>query len=191
MAPTEALTGRLLIASPSLEDPNFTRTVILMLAHSIQGALGVILNRPSAADVDEILPQWRPLATEPTRVFRGGPVSINAAICLAQPATGADSSLDGAPGVEATVAGLVSVDLERDPMSVSAAIAGLRVFSGYAGWTAGQLDAEMEAGGWIVTDPRPDELLTHDPDGLWARVLTRMGGLRRTYANAPPSLSLN
>lgn len=192
MALTEALAGRLLVASPSLEDPNFTRTVILMLASTYEGALGIILNRPSPADVDEILPQWRPYAASPTRVFRGGPVSINAAICLAEPVEGQPpGDLSEAPGIEATVAGLVSVDLAREPSSVSSVIASLRVFSGYAGWGAGQLEAEMEEGGWIVTDPHPGDLLTDDPEGLWGRVLGRMGWLRATYAKAPPSLSLN
>lgn len=183
------LAGRLLVASPSLEDPNFTRTVLLMLAHAADGALGIVLNRPSAADVDEILPQWRSLAASPPRVFRGGPVSINAAICLAVPAGGPPAG--GTPGVEATVGGLVSIDLERDPASVEPAIAALRVFSGYAGWAAGQLEAEMAAGGWILADPLPGELLTDDPDGLWTRLVSRLGGLRRAYVNAPPRLSMN
>ena len=180
--------GRLLIASPSLEDPNFTRTVVLLLAHSYEGALGIVLNRPSPAAVDEILPQWHAYAFSPARVFRGGPVSISSAICLAVPSSGASEPVDG---VDETVAGLVSIDLDREPDAVSAAIAGLRVFSGYAGWGAGQLEAELERGGWILTDPLPGELLTDDPDTLWARVLQRLGGLRKIYVNAPPSLSMN
>ena len=192
MALTQPLTGRLLVASPSLEDTNFTRTVILMLAHSHEGALGIVINRPSPADIVEILPQWRDLAASPTRVFRGGPVSINAAFCLAEPAIGAQmTTLEAAPGIETTVAGLVSIDLDLDPSAVSSLITALRVFSGYAGWSAGQLEGELEAGGWIVTDPEPSDLLTEDPDGLWSLVLRRMGGLRAVYAKAPPSLSMN
>lgn len=191
MALTEPLAGRLLVASPSLDDPNFTRTVVLLLAHNLEGSLGVVLNRPSPADIEEILPQWRGLAATPTRVFRGGPVSVNAAICLAQPAGGMASTSSAGGGIEATVAGLLSVDLERDPSTVGDAVGALRVFSGYAGWGSGQLEREMAAGGWVVTDPAPGDLLTDDPEGLWARVLTRMGGLRKAYAKAPPSLSMN
>jgi putative transcriptional regulator len=184
----EPIRGRLLIASPSLEDPNFTRTVLLLLAHSHEGALGIVLNRPSPAAVDEILPQWHPYAFPPARVFRGGPVSVSSAICLAVPSPTATSPVEG---VDETVAGLVSVDLDREPDAISAAIAGLRVFSGYAGWSAGQLEAEIERGGWILADPVAGELLTDDPDTLWARILQRLGGLRKIYVNAPPSLSMN
>ncbi|HEX7166155.1 MAG TPA: YqgE/AlgH family protein [Acidimicrobiales bacterium] len=188
---TDKLRGRLLVASPSLEDANFARAVILMLAHSDEGALGVVLNRPTAADVDEILPRWRDLAAPPERVFRGGPVGVSSAICLASPRPGREADVASADGVDHTVAGLVSVDLERDPSVVASAIDGLRVFSGYAGWGAGQLEGELAVGGWIVVDPLPGELLTRDPDTLWERVLRRLGGLRAAYANAPPELSLN
>jgi putative transcriptional regulator len=184
----EPMRGRLLIASPSLEDPNFTRTVVLLLAHTHDGALGIVLNRPSPAAVDELLPQWHPYAVTPARVFRGGPVSVSSAFCLALPNTTSPAPVDG---VDETVAGLVSIDLERDPDAVSAAITGLRVFSGYAGWGAGQLETELEIGGWILTDPAPNELITDEPDALWTHVLERLGGLRRTYVNAPPSLSMN
>jgi putative transcriptional regulator len=180
------MVGRLLVASPSLEDPNFTRTVILLLAHSDEGALGIVLNRPSPADVAEILPQWKPFAADPTRVFLGGPVSPRSVICLAAPASDARPA-----GIDDTVAGLVSVDLARDPDEIGGAVARLRLFSGYAGWSGGQLEGEMEQGGWILTDPAPGDLFYDDPDELWAAVLTRMGGLRARYAKAPPKLSLN
>ena len=189
VAAKERLTGRLLIASPSLEDPNFSRTVVLMLAHTEEGALGVILNRPSPAHISEILPQWKALAGEPAQVFRGGPVSINSAICLGMPTP--TGLVDLPDGVEPTVAGLVSVDLERDPDDVASALVGLRVYSGYAGWDEGQLEGELEAGGWISAEPLPHELLTEFPDELWATVLRRLGGLRSAYVNAPPRLSMN
>lgn len=183
------LRGRLLVASPSLEDPNFARSVVLLLAHGDHGALGIILNRPSEAEVSDILPVWHELAAPPAMVFRGGPVAISSAICLARARS--RSAIESVEGLEETVVGLVSVDLERDPAIVDAAIHGLRVFSGYAGWTAGQLEAELELGGWIVAEAEPDDPLTSDPDGLWARVLRRQGGLRAAYALAPPQLSLN
>lgn len=182
--------GRLLVASPSLEDPNFSRAVVLLLVHGSEGALGIVINRPSPAGIEEILPQWRDLAAFPARVFRGGPVSVSNAICLAEPSK--DLAVASYPhGVEPTVAGLVSVDLGGDPALLAPALHELRVFSGYAGWSAGQLESEMEAGGWIVTDPLPGDLLTDDPETLWALVLRRMGGIRSAYAKAPPSLSLN
>jgi putative transcriptional regulator len=181
--------GQLLVASPSLEDPNFVRTVVLLVAHGEEeGALGVVLNRPTGAEVGEILAIWQPLALPPAEVFRGGPVFVDAAICLARPTPGV--SVDGVEGLEPTVAGLMSVDLERGPDAYEGAIAGIRVFTGYAGWSAGQLEAELEIGGWILTDAFEDPL-TAEPDELWAAVLRRQGGLRAAYSNAPPKLSLN
>jgi putative transcriptional regulator len=185
---TTSYRGQLLVASPSLEDPNFVRTVILIVAHGDEGALGVILNRPTGADVSEILLDWQEIAFHPAEVFRGGPVFIEAAICLARPR--ANAVVDGVEGLEPTVAGLMSVDLQRGREAYGDTIEGIRVFFGYAGWSAGQLEEELELGGWIVTDAIEDPLTT-DPSDLWAKVLRRQGGLRAAYSNAPPKLSLN
>lgn len=184
-----SLSGQLLVASPSLDDPNFTRSVVLLLAHGAEGALGVILNRPIGAAVHEILPQWQYLAIPPAEVFRGGPVAVNSAICLGRVRAGVD--VTAVDGLESTVAGLVSVDLNRDPDHFGDAIAGIRVFSGYAGWSAAQLEGELEQGGWILTPVAPHDVLTADPDELWGTVLRHQGGLRAVYATAPPNLSLN
>ena len=184
-----SLTGQLLVASPSLEDPNFARAVVLLLAHGDEGALGIILNRPLGAAVHEILPQWQYLAFPPAEVFRGGPVAVNSVICLGRVRAGVD--VDAVDGLQGTVAGLFSIDLNRDPDEYGGAIAGLRVFSGYAGWSAGQLEGELQQGGWILMPVLPHDPLTTEPDELWATVLRHLGGLRAVYATAPPNLSLN
>ena len=96
--------GRLLVATPLLEDPNFRRAVVLVVEHEeVQGTLGVVLNRPTAIGVGQVLEQWTELATEPSVVFRGGPVAPNSALALAM-VPGKDEPigwrpLDGAPAL--------------------------------------------------------------------------------------------
>ncbi len=168
------LTGSLLVASPLLADPNFFRTVVLVLQHHDDGAVGVVLNRPSGSPVDAHLPAWAPLAADPRVVFVGGPVEEAVAIAL------------GDAGEEMPVAGLRIVDLE----SVQAGT-WVRVFSGYAGWSPGQVEAELEEGSWMVVEARMEDARTPDPGALWHDVLRRQRGPLRLLATYPPDPALN
>jgi putative transcriptional regulator len=196
--------GSLLVALPTLEEPTFHRTVILMLAFGPKdGALGVVLNRPNDVPVEALLPGWEQLAAPPDSVFVGGPVSRDSVICLAtlkRPvAVGDDPDGDGAepvPGCAPIPDGrasgrLATVDLNRSPSEVEDAVSAVRLFSGYAGWSAGQLESELRAGSWLVLPTEDDDALTADPEGLWTRVLARQAGHVALYAKAPPSLSMN
>jgi putative transcriptional regulator len=173
-----SLAGSLLVASPTLEDPNFARSVVLLLDHDADGALGVVLNRPSQISAFDALPRWAALASEPAVVHVGGPVTPQVVVCLGRVRGGA------ANGVPSTVpqgwtplTGAVgAVDLEREPDEVVACLDGLRLFAGYAGWGAGQLETELRLGGWLVVPAEPDDAFTHEPDKLWSRVLRRQGG---------------
>lgn len=161
--------GCLLVANPLLPDPNFDRTVVLLLAYNDEGALGLVLNRPSQMGVSEPLPQWEHLAAAPAVLFLGGPVQHQAVICLARNAAeeaGADGWKEVAPGVG-------TVDLDQDPVSVAGRVGQVRLFAGYAGWAAGQLEGEMEAGAWWVVDPDPGDAFTVRPGELWKQVLRR------------------
>lgn len=181
---TEGLSGRLLVASPSMHDPNFDRTVILVLEHG-EGALGVVLNRPSETSIEDPLPLWRAQAAEPSVVFVGGPVG-EAAICLAHsPRSGVGS------GWQQLFAGLGTLDVALPPEEVGVPIDGLRVFAGYAGWGAGQLEAEIAAGAWFVVAAEPGDAFSPDPAGLWRRVLRRQRGMLSTVATFPSDLSVN
>jgi putative transcriptional regulator len=182
-----ALQGKLLVAAPSLVDPNFARTVVLLLAHSDQGALGLVLNRPTITSVSSPLPEWEDLASDPAVIFVGGPVS-QGTICLARvkPEVSVPSSgylpLEGALG---------TVDLESDPAFVAPWVEALRIFAGYAGWGPGQLEAEIEEGAWWALEAAQDDAFSDDVPNLWKKVLRRQGGLLALVSAYPPDPSLN
>jgi putative transcriptional regulator len=181
----ESLEGRLLVAAPTMYDSNFDRTVVLVLEHSGEGALGLVLNRPSDDDVFSALPRWDSLAAEPAVIFSGGPVSPGAAICLAR-AEGAEVE-----GWKPLFDGLGTVDLDLDPADLGVAIQKVRVFAGYSGWGPGQLDAEVDQGGWFVLDRLPSDALSGEPETLWEAVLRRQEGNLALVANFPPDVSVN
>lgn len=178
------------MALPSLEDPNFHHTVLVMLAFSPdEGALGVVLNRPNHIPIATVVPGWEALAAAPYCLFVGGPVARDSLICLAQLKPEAAGGFDGCSPVG--TGPLATVDLNREAYEMAPGLDRLRIFSGYAGWGAGQLEGELEAGGWLVLPSEEGDVFTSEPDGLWRRVLRRQGGYIAIYANAPPKLSLN
>ena len=184
---SDSLRGRLLVATPDLADPNFFRTVVLILEHTDDGALGVVLNRPSPdTTVETPLPAWAPLAVDPPVIFVGGPVQPEAAIGLARRADRGDPD-----GFAPLSDELGTVDLERDPALVAPRIDRLRVFAGYSGWGPHQLEAELEADGWFVVDAEPSDLWTAEPEALWRAVLRRQRGKERLFAEYPLDASLN
>lgn len=181
-----SLQGRLLVANPRLPDPNFDRTVVLMLAHGADGALGLVLNRPSQTAVADSLPGWEHLASPPTVVFVGGPVEPSAIICIAQRV-----DPDSSDGGWASVTGRMGTfDLSQGPEAASG-LRGLRVFAGYAGWGPGQLEGEIEAGGWFVVDVEPGDATYEDPGSLWRSVLRRQRSSMALVAGYPPDPSMN
>lgn len=184
----ESTRGRLLVATPPLLDPNFVRTVVLMIEHNADGALGVVLNRPSATHLAEVLPAWGDLAVAPGFVHVGGPVQPDGMIGLARldPAGPLD-----VPGVTVVWPGVGTVDLDGPVPGGAAGLHGVRGFAGYSGWGPGQLDGEIATGSWFVVDRRPDDLWSDEPAGLWHRVLRRQPGPLAQFANAPIDPSTN
>lgn len=196
-APPDSLTGYLLVASPRLADPNFTRRVALVLDHGDHGALGVVIDRPGGVAVAELLPQWHPLATAPAEVFVGGPVARNALIGLVQLAArpgDSEEAVLGLSGWKVLVDAekpVGTVDLASDPAPVSESSVGVRLFSGYAGWDSGQLEAEIEEGSWYVVPAEARDLISADPEGLWRRVLRRQDGALAVVSGYPEDPALN
>jgi len=189
-----SLKGQLLVAAPGLLDPNFVRTVVLLLEHNDEGALGVVLNRPTNLDVADPLPLWRPVAATPAVIFAGGPVGDGVAIGLGRlnavaVAPLAPTTADDA-GFAPLFGPLASVDLARSPDDI-AGLELVRIFAGYAGWTGGQLEDEIEQGGWIIVEALPDDALAPEPDDLWRAVLKRQPGTMSWLANFPLDPRMN
>jgi putative transcriptional regulator len=174
-----SLAGRLLVATASLVDPNFHLTAALLLEHGEHGALGVVLNRPSEIPVEQILPDWAHAVSEPKVVFHGGPVQPNTVIAVAR------SRVEAPSGWQRVLGPLGVVDLDADPAIVAPDIRGFRVVAGYAGWSAGQLEAEIASGAWFVIAAGDDDPFCKDPDELWRSVLRRQGGLFTTVSTNP------
>ena len=174
------------MATPLLGDGIFDRSVILVLDHDEDdGAIGVILNRPSELDLASALPEWRGAAAEPGVVFLGGPVAQGGVLCLGRASAGT------ATGWQQVVGTVGIVDLERAPEDVLGEVDQVRVFTGYSGWSPGQLEGELEAGAWLVTDSVPEDALSLDPGGLWRAVLRRQRGRTAWLANFPEDPALN
>jgi putative transcriptional regulator len=177
--------GRLLVAAPSLVDPNFRRSVVLMLEHSEEGALGLVLNRPTPLVAREALPgRLAQAMPDDARVHQGGPVQPEAVILLAD---FADASR--AATIAFDTVGIVDPDAEPDRLEDH--VRSIRAFGGYAGWAGGQLEQEIAEEAWIDAQGRPEDVFTEDPEGLWSRVLDRKGGSWRLIARMPEDPSVN
>ena len=162
-----SLKGKLLIAAPKLAD-YFRRTVVLVLEHNEEGAMGVVLNRPTETPVAEAVPDLAELAGEDSLVHAGGPVNPSTVIALGD--------------VDGTTQLLGPEDTELE-------LRRLRVFAGYAGWAPGQLDGELEEEAWITDPAKPGDPFAEND--LWPEVLQRKGGAYALLATMPPDPSLN
>jgi putative transcriptional regulator len=173
----DSVRGKLLIASPGLTD-FFRRTVVLVLEHSEDGAVGVVLNRPSETAVDDAVPDL-PVLVDPDEVVHlGGPVRPETVLVLGRfddPSEAASIVLDDL--------GVV------DPGIDHPALHAVRVYAGHAGWAPGQLDGELEQDAWIVEDASADD--PFDEGDLWSDVLDRKGGGYTLLARMPEDPSLN
>ena len=185
MDPMEALSGRLLVATPAIESGPFLRSVVFLLDHDADGALGVILNRPLESDVDDILPGWAGLVNAPECLFDGGPVAMDSALAL-----GVIADTVGPVGWRQMAGRVGLVDLDG-PLPAGGQLAGLRVFAGYAGWDAEQLEEELAEGAWLVVDARDSDLFSPQPETLWRDVLLRQDDDVRVWTSFPDDPSAN
>jgi putative transcriptional regulator len=180
----ESLRGQLLVASPTLIDPNFLRTVVLITEHTDDGEMGIVLNRPSTATVEEAAPELEALVVPEDDVYIGGPVQPTAIVVVADFQRPDDA---GVP-IFSTV-GFVAAGSE--PSAVEATSTQARVFAGFAGWAPGQLEGEIERDDWFLEPARVGDVFTPDPEDLWSEVLDRKGGEYALVARMPLDPSLN
>jgi putative transcriptional regulator len=175
--------GQLLIAGPGLLDPNFWRTVVLIVEHSEEGALGLVLNRPSETTVGEAVAELEQLLDLDDPLYVGGPVQPSALIVLAEFDTPAEAALIAFENV-----GVLANGAQEQP---SSSVRRGRAFVGHAGWGPGQLDDEVERGDWILEPAQREDAFSGAPLELWSSVLTRKGGSYALVARMPPDPSVN
>jgi putative transcriptional regulator len=173
-----------LIAGPSLLDPNFWRTVVLIVEHNEEGALGLVLNRPSETSVGEAVPELASVVEGDEQLFIGGPVQPSSVIVLAQFEDPGDAALLAFDDVGVLGTG-------PSPEELTTGVRAGRAFLGHAGWGPGQLDGELERGDWIVEPARFGDAFSIDARGLWSEVLTRKGGSYALVARMPADPSMN
>jgi putative transcriptional regulator len=183
MGAMDSLRGQLLIASPSLLDPNFRRAVVLVTEHSDDGAAGLVLNRPSPAEVAEVVPVLEPLVDDGDPVWVGGPVQPEAVLVLGEFPDPEDAAVP--------LFGSLGFPSLEEPDDVVPLTTRRRVFAGYAGWGAGQLEDELDRDDWILEPAQPDDAFTDAPEELWRDVLRRKGGVYELVARMPEDPSLN
>jgi putative transcriptional regulator len=179
----DTLRGQLLVASPGLLDPNFRRTVVLVIAHDEEGAVGIVLNRRSETEVVDAVPELADVAGPGGLVSVGGPVQSGAVVVLAE-----WDDEDEAGSIVFGDVGLMGAEAELE--RVTAATRRVRVFAGYAGWSSGQLEAEVAEPSWILEEADAEDVFGDDPD-LWGNVLRRKGGEFKLIATMPDDPSLN
>ena len=177
----------LLVATPQLVDPNFADTVVLLLDVDENGALGVVLNRPTPVAVSEVLAGWGGVVAQPDVLFQGGPVSVEGAL-----AVGWLRDTDDVPvGFREVSGSLGVVDLDTPVELIDGSLAGMRIFAGYAGWGAEQLAGEIEEGSWYVVPALEPDVFREDPAGLWREVLRRQPGELAWHSTRPTDPDMN
>ncbi len=179
--------GMLLVASPSLRDPNFRQTVVLLCEHGPDGALGVVVNRPTEVLLSEALPQVPVLEGQRHVLFAGGPVQPNQVLILyrlPQEAVETHHVFDGVylGGDMQALERILVTPREREAF---------RAYIGYSGWGPGQLEQEMETGAWITLPGDPSVVFEKDPSQVWTDILRSLGGRYELYAEMPPDPHLN
>ncbi|MGI8522474.1 MAG: YqgE/AlgH family protein [Nocardioides sp.] len=179
--------GVLLLATPAMLDPNFAESVVLVLDADHNGAMGVVLNRPSSVPVAVVLEGWDGVLAEPDVLFRGGPVQPDGALGV-----GWLRDVDDVPpGCRGVTAELSIIDLDTPPALVDQRVRGMRIFAGYAGWGAGQLQGEIAQGDWYVAPSEGADAFRADGETLWRDILRRQPGQLAWRATRPADPDLN
>lgn len=173
LAAQEVPSGTLLVAAPALSDPNFARSVVLVLRSDENGTLGVVLNRPTNLAPATVFPELADgVGAYDGRLFRGGPVSATQLLFLVR---GLAAATVNGPEVLDKV--FLSIDAESlaEMTRLAAGADDLRVYAGHAAWVAGQLQAEIRAGGWELVPGTADLVFATDPGELWNELEGRAG----------------
>ncbi len=183
----ETLKGQVLIAGPSLQDPNFQRTVLLVCEHSNEGALGLVYNRPSPVTVAEAMPTLRESSLAGSRLFLGGPVQTGSLFVVHDDFSAGGDDLGSGLffGGEPEMLEILVGHMEADSTIA------VRLFAGYSGWGEGQLEFEMSQGAWIVAPLDREQILGAHGLEAWRAALIGLGGRYAILAEAPLDPRMN
>ena len=174
--------GMFLVAAPALRDPNFAQTVVLLLEYDESGALGLVINRPTDASLHDVLVNPLP-NSEDCAVFVGGPVERRRLIALLRSAV----AVDGAERLFDDVHASGSMDTLRRMLERDGGAADLHAYLGYAGWSPGQLDAEIARGDWLVTPADAASIFDTAPGDVWRNLMRRNAGRWVRAGHARPA----
>jgi putative transcriptional regulator len=179
--------GVFLVAAPALRDPNFRQTVVLLCEHGPEGALGVVVNRPTAMLLSEALPQVPVLEAQHHALFAGGPVQPNQVLILFRLS---EDTVETHHVFDGVYLGGDLVALERI-LTAPTVGDGFRAYVGYSGWGPGQLEQEMKTGSWITLPADPTVVFEKDPNRIWPDIVRTLGGPYELYAEMPADPLLN
>lgn len=176
----DSTAGRVLVATPLIVGAPFERSVVVMLEHDENGAVGVVANLPTDIPVDEVLPGFHVRIHPPAVVFIGGPVATDTAVIVGRSSKGPFlvSSAGCDVGILDTSEPVTDVDH-------------VRVFAGYAGWSPGQLELELAEDSWWVLPLDLDVVFSHDAGTVWARVLASAPAPIAYHSTFPDDPSTN
>jgi putative transcriptional regulator len=179
--------GVFLVAAPSLRDPNFRQSVVLLCEHGPEGALGVVVNRPTAMSISEALPQVPILEGSSHVLYAGGPVQTNQVMLLYRGDQLPENSHHVFDGV--CLGG--DMNMVERILTAAGTTESFRAYIGYSGWGPGQLENEMKTGSWITLPADPALLFEKDPSRVWGEILLSLGEEYRLYAEMPFDPSYN
>lgn len=179
--------GIFLVATPGLRDPNFRQTVVLLCEHGPEGALGVIVNRPTEISITEILPHIPVLEGQSHVVYSGGPVQQNHLLVLYRVSYEPEDTHHVFDGVYLGGNTQVLADIIQDPSSTEQ----FKAFIGYAGWAPGQLENEMKMGSWLTVPADTMSMFERSHHKLWADILASFGPSYEMYAHMPLDPNMN
>ena len=184
-----AAPGTLLLAVPQMRDPNFMHTVVLICEHSARGAVGLVVNRLAAVSVEELLPDHELLGEASFPVFSGGPVGLDSLQFVHRVPDRISGSLELSDGIH--LGGELD-DMARHLTQEPTAMASLRLFLGYSGWGAGQLDAELASGSWVPAPPDAGVVFhAETPEAVWRRGMRALGAQGEQLSQLPPDVTWN
>lgn len=181
--------GMLLVAAPGMMSGDFTRSVIMLIEHSIQGTFGVNLTARSELAVFNVMPDWLPAVAKPQALYIGGPLNQQSVAALG--VTKAGINIDEHPQLSRLAPRLVHVDMRSQPEEVVDLVEGIRLFAGYAEWAPGQLEEEIEFGDWYVTPALPSDVIAPGRVDLWGDVMRRQQMPLPLFSTFPADVSEN